>query len=109
MPEQPANTSRRIRPAAPSKQHREPWTPQECTPEDIGALRAVYRGEAPAHLQQRAMDFIVKHLCGVGRPAFIPGGEDGRRATDLALGKQQVGLEILNLVATKTTTRGEQG
>ena len=106
MPEQP--DKRRVRPAPPDKALREPWAPQECAPEDVGALRAVYRGDAPEHLQRRAMDFIIKHLCGVGRNPFVPGGEDGRRATDLAIGKQQVGLEILNLVATKTTTGGEQ-
>lgn len=107
MAEQPVQ--RRVRPAPADKAIREPWNPQECATEDVGALRAVYRGDAPEHLQRRAMDFIIKTLCGVGRNPFVPGGEDGRRATDLAIGKQQVGLEILNLVATKTQQRGEQG
>ena len=97
-----------MRPLPPDRAILSPWLPQECEPEDAAALRAVYRGDAPPHMQQRCMNFIIKTLCGIGRNPYVPGGEDGRRATDLAIGKQQVGLEILNLVETKTTTRGEQ-
>ena len=106
MPEQP--TQRRIRPAAPQKTVVQPWTPHECDPEDVGALRAVYHGTAAEHQQRRAMDFIVKRLCGVGEFTYIPGGEDGRRATDFKAGKQHVGLEILSLVAVKVKPGGEQ-
>lgn len=109
MPEQPTNTAgRRLRPAPQPKTASEPWTPQECSPEDVGALRGVYLGTASEHMQRHAMDFIVKRLCGVGEFPFVPGGEDGRRATDFKAGKQHVGLEILALVSTKTKPGGEQ-
>lgn len=109
MPEQPAQRKGRIVPAAAAKEQLQPWLPQQCDPADVAALRAVYAGNASEHQQRRAVDFVIKRLCGVGSLPFVPGGEDGRRATDLALGKQQVGIEILNLVATRVNPGGEQG
>lgn len=106
MAEQPDRQKRFI-PAAPSQEQLQPWMAQACQPEDVGALRAVYAGTASEHMQRRAMEFILKQLCGVGRPCFVP-GEEGRRATDLALGKQQVGLEIIALCSIKSKPGGEQ-
>lgn len=108
MPEQPQQRKVRIRPIPPAKTATQPWTPHEADSEDVGALRAVYHGTASEHMQRRALDFVIKRLCGVGEFTFIPGGEDGRRATDFKAGKQHVGLEILSLVSTKVKPGGEQ-
>ena len=108
MPEQPQQRKARLKPAPAPKTAAQPWTPHEADAEDVGALRAVYHGNAAEHQQRRAIDFVIKRLCGVGEFTFIPGAEDGRRATDFKAGKQHVGLEILSLVSTKVTRGGEQ-
>ncbi len=108
MPEQPQKKpERKLVPKAPQRAEHQPWVPEPVSPEDLGAVRAVYHGTALEHQQRRAMEFIIKQLCGIGRIAFIP-GPDGARATDLALGKQMVGIELVNIVQAKTQTRGEQ-
>lgn len=110
MAEQPtAPKTRKLVPARPAHETLQPWMPQPVSAEDLAALRAVYHGTATEHQQRRCLDFVIKDLCGVGRLAFVP-GPDGSRATDLALGKQQVGLELVNLISAKTQRAGgEQG
>lgn len=107
MPEQPG------KPRAPRPTKKIPapirraWDPSPWAPADAGALKALMRGDAPPHLQQRAVQFIVYQLCGTYEPAFRPGGADAERETQFALGKQFVGQQIVGLLKVKPS-EGEQ-
>jgi hypothetical protein len=85
-----------------------PWKPPHYEPADVGALQALRRGDCPAHLQQRALNFILFSLCGLRDLSYRPGGEDGRRDTDFAEGRRFVGLQIGKLLEAKISKDGEQ-
>ena len=109
MPEQPGNprgrkTTTRLVPVKPL----DPWEPCPWEPADATALQALVRGDCPPHLQQRAINFIVYKLCGTYDPAFRPGGQDAQRATDMALGKQFIGQQIVGLLKVRSKPEGEQ-
>lgn len=74
-----------------------PWLPTEYSDEDVGALKALARGDCPEHQQRRAMKFIVEQLCGVYDLEFRPGPE-GDRESAFAGGKRWVGLQIVKMV-----------
>lgn len=103
MSEQPEN--RRKRTIRAVERPREPWKTPDCDPGDVGALKAVYQGIATEHQQRRALDFIIKVLCAVGEQSYVPGGPPG--ATEMACGRRQVGIEIVNLVAVNLNPGGE--
>lgn len=74
-----------------------PFLPCEYEQADVVAMQALYAGAASQVEQQRAFAWILK-LTGINDEPFFPGGEDGRRMTDMALGKQNVGRQIMKLV-----------
>ena len=65
---------------------------------DVVAIKALYDGKATPHQQQRALAYIIEVAAGTNDLAYRPGGEDGRRDTDFALGKQSVGRTIIKLI-----------
>jgi hypothetical protein len=76
----------------------EPWAPPDIHLRDVAAMKALQRGDASAEQQRHALKFIVERVCGTYEEQFCP-GEDGRRATDYALGKRRVGLQLVSLLA----------
>lgn len=71
-----------------------PWQLRALEDGDIMAIQALVKGIANEGQQQRALHVIKHKLCRQRRMAFFPGGDDGRRATDFALGKQFVADQI---------------
>jgi hypothetical protein len=76
----------------------EPWAPPPTDLVDVAALKALQRGDATEQQQRHALKFIVERVCGTYEEQFCP-DEDGRRATDYALGKRRVGLFLVSLLA----------
>ena len=60
--------------------------------------------------QKRALDWIVHKACATYDFAYRPGGPEGERDTNIALGRQLVGQQIVKLLKFKIgliTTRRE--
>lgn len=74
-----------------------PYGPPRWTKADAGALQALQRGDADPHQQQRAIRWIVEAAAATYDLAYRPGGEEGRRDTDFALGRAFVGQQIVKL------------
>lgn len=70
----------------------DPWADPKFDPADIGAIQALFRGDATKDQQQRAINFIVSEVCAVPYSAYDP---KNQRNTDFALGKQRVGHLIV--------------
>jgi hypothetical protein len=87
-----------------------PWSPVTTFEDaDVFALQALANGNANAGQQRRALDFIRGAICEGERLSFMPGAEDGRRATDFAEGKRFIAVQIrrfLNMRPTKINSRG---
>lgn len=87
-----------------------PWSPVvKLEDADIFALQALAAGSASSAQQRRALDLIRVAICEGERLSFMPGGEDGRRATDFAEGKRFVAVQIrrvLNMRPTAVNSRG---
>lgn len=64
---------------------------------DITALQALERGTATAEQQKRALRWIRKEACKEGDFLFRP-GEDGRRDTDFALGREFPAKQIAKML-----------
>lgn len=75
-----------------------PWLPPHYELADAGAIQALHRGEATPEQQQRALKWIIEHACKTYDMPYRPGGDDGRRDTDFALGRQFVGQQIVKLL-----------
>jgi hypothetical protein len=76
----------------------EPWaTPDGLTVVEVAAIKALFAGMATEHQQKVGMAFIVNNICGYGEEQFCP-GEDGRRATDYALGKRRVATALQSIL-----------
>lgn len=108
MAEQPTEGGKprtKVRRAAPIPTAYEAaqWEPADAT-----ALQALVRGDCPAHLQQRAINFIIYKVCGTYQPPFRAGGPEAAREQDFALGKQFVGQQLVGLLKVKTSGEGEQ-
>jgi hypothetical protein len=58
---------------------------------DALAIKAVAEGRADEHQQRRAVKWLLRGLCEVGRLAYSP---DSERDTAFALGRQSVGFEV---------------
>lgn len=74
-----------------------PWKPVAYEPADVVAIQALMQGTAEPEQQKRAMRWIVEQAAGAYDLAYRPGGEEGRRDTDFALGRAFVGSQILKL------------
>ena len=72
-----------------------PWGPVKYEPKDIGALQALYRGEADDRLQKYALKFIIEEICKTYDMSYRPESE---RDTVFAEGKRYVGLQIVKLL-----------
>lgn len=114
MAEQPApeKPAARKRPATVAAEHA-PWLPTPWDPADALSVQRLSQGQANTAEQKRALEWILR-ATGVNDQPYRPGGEDGRRETDFALGKQMVGREIvkmikINLARIKGGTDGEHG
>lgn len=60
---------------------------------DAEAIQAVMAGSAEAHQQKRAIKWILESACGLPIWAY----RDSARETDVALGRQFVGQQIMGL------------
>ena len=96
-PETTPRPKRASKPIAQVIEENAPWKPCPWTPADAGALQALKRGDAQAHQQMRALDWIVRFAAGRPDRHYHP-GPDGRRDTDFALGRAYVGEEIVKLL-----------
>ena len=76
----------------------EPWKPPEWTPEDAHAVQAVAQGRASEDQQRRAIRFIVDSICGTYDMPYRPGGAEGARDTDFALGRMFAGQQIVKFI-----------
>lgn len=74
------------------------FLPPKWEVEDIGALRALARGDAMEHQQIRALKFIVEGLAATYQQSFRPGGLEGDRETAFAEGRRFVGTQIVGLL-----------
>lgn len=87
-----------------------PWSPvSQFESADIFALQALKNGNASAAQQQRALEFIRNVICEGERLSFMPGGEDGRRATDFAEGKRFVSVQIRRVLNMRPATIDSRG
>ena len=78
-----------------------PWKPAPFDVADAAALQALQRGSASMEQQKRALDWIIRQACGTYDFAFRPGGPEGERDTNVALGRQLVGQQIVKLLNVK--------
>ena len=105
MGEQPpiASTPRRPnRPAEPGRPRNPiadnaPWKPTPYGEEEAGAAKALFRGEAKPHQQQLFLDWLINIASGTYDESYRP-GEEGRRDTDYALGKANVGRTVVKMI-----------
>lgn len=70
------------------------WEPPHWDPPDAAALQALYRGDATAQQQQRALKWIIESAAATYDLPFRPGGTDGSRETDFACGRMFVGQAV---------------
>lgn len=75
-----------------------PWLPPHYDIADASAIQALQRGEATFEQQQRALKWIIENACKTYDMPYRPGGDEGRRDTDFALGRQFVGQQIVKLL-----------
>lgn len=68
------------------------------------ALQALAAGEASPEQQKAALDYIIYDLCGTYDMEVRLGGEDGRRASDIAGGRRFVGLQLVLCIRTNINT-----
>ena len=91
--EQPeAPRQRRKAPATGSA----PWLPVEYELADATALQALQTGTASPDQQKRALDWIIRKAAATYDFPFRPGDND--RDTNIALGRQFVGQQIVKLL-----------
>ena len=83
----------------------QPWEPAPYDDDGLitMAIKALAAGNANQDQQRRALDWIVRVLCGTYDLSFRP---DSERATAFAEGKRHVGLQIIK--HTKLTTSAKR-
>lgn len=67
---------------------------------DVAAIQACVRGDATSEQQQRAMNWVIYQAAATYDFAFRPGESD--RETNIALGRQFVGQQIIKLLKLNT-------
>lgn len=77
-----------------------PWKPTPSTIAEHMAVKALHAGTANADQQKMALAWILEKACILKDQHFYPGGEEGRRNTDMALGRAYVGKQIARLLTT---------
>lgn len=94
MAEQP---KRRVKSPRQSIAEHSPWMPQPYTVADAYSIKALATGQASEEQQRRAIKWIIE-VCAMTYDQPYRPGEDGRRDTDFACGRQAVGKEIVKLI-----------
>lgn len=101
MAEQPSVPRPRNAAEKPPRKHRPTippvFQPAEWELADASALQALERGNASPDQQKRALTWILRDACGMGDFLYRP-GEDGRRDTDFALGREFPAKQIVKLL-----------
>lgn len=82
-----------------------PWMPVTVDPAVVSGLQAMRRGDCPAHLQQKILQWLLD-VSRNGGALYFP-GEAGRRDTDYALGRAFIGETIVTFLRMQLK-RGEQ-
>lgn len=80
-----------------------PWKPAAYDIEVAGAFRALAAGTAQPQQQKLALDWLINIAAGTYDEAYRP-GEEGRRDTDYALGKQYVGRQVVKMIKLNPAT-----
>lgn len=75
-----------------------PWKPAPFEDADAAALQALAKGSATADQQKRALDWIIIKACRTYDFPYRPGGLEGERDTNIALGAVMVGQQIVKLM-----------
>lgn len=71
-----------------------PILPPKYLKADVSALQAVQAGTANEHQQKRALNYIINNMCQTYDFPYRP----DQRETDIALGKQFIGQQIVFLL-----------
>ena len=71
---------------------------------DAGALQAVANGTADDGQQKHALDWILKQACGLPDWAY----RESQRETDIALGRQFVGQQIVGALKANLSALRKQ-
>lgn len=98
------------KPARQALAEHAPWKPPAYEDADAAALQALGRGNATPDQQKRALDWIVTRAAATYDLPYRPGGAEGARDTDFALGRMFVGQQIVKLLKVKIgllTRKGE--
>ena len=74
------------------------YAPPAWDEADARALQRLAAGDATPEQQKRALNWIIHSACLTYDFPFRPGGAEGARETDLALGRQFAGQQIVKLV-----------
>lgn len=89
MSEQPKP---RRKPVSQAVYEHAPWMPVQFTPEELGSLKALQRGDAQAHLQQLALKTIIEKCCDTYGLGWHPTSE---QEAHFAAGRRFAGLQIV--------------
>ncbi|HZD29921.1 MAG TPA: hypothetical protein VE251_14675 [Xanthobacteraceae bacterium] len=95
-PQREQPTLQRRRPAKDALEAAQPWDQAQAVLADASAIQALQRGEANPDEQRRALNWILKSACALPDWAYRPGTND--RDTNIALGRQHVGHQIMRLI-----------
>lgn len=79
--------------------------PAVMTEFDYVNMVAVVSGQAKPEQAKAAMEWVMREAARVSDMPFMLGGEDGRRATDFAAGRQYVGHLIREVMQPATLER----
>lgn len=85
--------------------------PPEYTPAVAQAFQSLARGDASAHLQKTALDWLINKAAMTYDLSFSP---DGTHATAFAEGRRFVGLQVVKMTKldvdkiTKATNNGDK-
>ena len=74
--------------------------PAQFTSVDAMAVQAVAAGTANDGQQKRALEWILKNACGLPAWAY----RESQRETDVALGRQFVGQQIVGILNVNVST-----
>lgn len=105
--QRPAQKPRR-KPVSEIMDENWPGHPASFELADASAIKALQQGTATAEQQRRALDWILKNACELPRWPYRAGVND--RDTNIALGRQFVGHQIMMLVTLSMSSapRGAQ-
>lgn len=74
------------------------WEPPPYELADVVAIQALERGAATPEQQRRALDWFLRKACAIGDMPFRPGGHEGERETNFALGRLFAGQQTAKLM-----------